>query len=163
LVVESEFEGSMQHVLWQKTAGVISNMTSCADGLNGGERALLNLHSPSIIQYMSSVRVYNSGTTGNRAVLDVYNATSGEIVGTWTSDVLEAGAAVEIFASDLVADFENELDSTNAVTGVAGAPPSHLNVELQDGFNGHLQHTVRNTAADVLTDMSAKCALGSAG
>ena len=163
LVVESEFEGSMQHVLWQKTAGVISNMTSCADGLNGGERALLNVHSPSIIQYMSSVRVYNSGTTGNRAVLDVYNATSGEIVGTWTSNVLEAGAAVEIFASDLVADFENELDSTNAVTGVGGAPPTNLNVELQDGFNGHLQHTVRNTAADVLTDMSAKCALGSAG
>ena len=90
-------------------------------------------------------------------------ATSGEIVGTWTSDVLEAGAAVEIFTSDLVADFESELDGTNAVAGVLGASPTYLNVELQDGFNGHLQHTVRNMAEDVLTDMSAKCALGSAG
>lgn len=164
LVVESEFEGSMQHVLWQRSAGVLSNMTSCADGVNGGERSLLNLHSPSIIQYPSSVRIYNSGTTGNRAVLDVYNASTGELVGTWTSATLDAGAATEVFVSEIFDDFETDPDGTNAATDAAGDDlPTHLNVELRDGFTGHLQHAVRNAISNVLTDMSAKCALGEAG
>lgn len=162
LVVESEFEGSMQHVLWQRTAGVITNMTSCADGVDGGERALLNVHSPNVIQYPSSIRIYNSGTTGSRAVLDIYNASSGDLIGTWTSNELEAGAALEVLVSDLVDDFEEDPDGANADTDVERDLPTHLNVELQDGFSGHLQHTVRNTAAQVLTDMSAKCALGAA-
>ena len=48
------------------------------------------------------------------------------------------------------------LDSAQAL----GVIPVHLNVELAEGFNGYLQHTIRNMSADVLTDMSAKCALG---
>ena len=163
LVVETEFRGSMQHVLWQRTAGVLSNMTSCADGVGGGERTLLNVHSPSVAQYPSSVRVYNSGTTGERANLDVFNATSGERLGTWTSDIIEAGAALEISTNEIIADFETDPIATDALTDEAIDLPTHLNIEMQDNFVGHLQHTVHNVTADVLTDLSAKCSLGTSG
>ncbi len=92
LVVESGFDGSMQHVLWQRTAGVLTNMTSCPDGVSGGERSLLNVHSPSILQYPSAVRVYNDSASSRTGVLDVYNATTGELIGQWMSPPIEAGA-----------------------------------------------------------------------
>ena len=160
LVVEAEFRGSMQHVLWQRSAGVLSNMTSCADGIVGGERALFNVHSSLIPEYPSSIRIYNSGTTRSRATLNVYGSTSGEDLGTWTSDIIEAGAAVEVSVDDISADFEYAPVTDNILADAVNTLPSHLNIEMRDGFTGHLQHTVRNVAANVLTDMSAKCALG---
>ena len=161
LVVEAEFDGSMQHVLWQRSAGVISNMTSCADGVAGGERSLFNVHSPNVIQYPSSVRIYNSGTTGDSASLDIYNASTGEELGTWESGTIEAGAAIEVTTADIANDLDLQSPDANTVTDAAGNLPTHLNIEMRDGFTGHLQHTVRNTIANVLTDMSAKCDLGS--
>ena len=161
LVVEAEFDGSMQHVLWQRSAGVISNMTSCADGVAGGERSLFNVHSPNVVQYPSSVRIYNNGTTGDSAILDIYSATTGEDLGTWQSGTIEAGAAIEVTMAEIVTDLDLQSSGANTVTDAADSLPSHLNVEMRDGFTGHLQHTVRNTASNVLTDMSAKCDLGS--
>lgn len=158
LVVESDFEGSMQHILWQRTAGVISNMTSCADGLSGGERSLVNVHSPSLVSYPSSVRIYNSGSTRDEAVLTIYNSNTGEEVTQWTSPTIEVGAALEVSVADLVQDAMSADDLSAG--DVSSALPSHLNVEMENGFTGHLQHTVRNTPAGVLTDMSAKCTLG---
>jgi subtilisin family serine protease len=152
LVVESGFEGSMQHILWQQTAGVLSNMTSCTDGVQGGERTLLNVHSPGIVQYRSSVRIYNSGALNARPDLDIYNATTGELLGRWTAPQIDAGAAYETTMAEVLSDLDSEQP--------LGAIPVHLNVELAEGFNGYLQHTIRNMPADVLTDMSAKCTLG---
>lgn len=154
LVVESDFEGSMQHILWQRTAGVISNMTSCEDGVSAAGDSLFNVHSPSLVSYPSSIRIYNAGSTGDRVTLTVYNATTGEELTDWTSSRIEPGAAIEVTIPEIVSeDFatEEELDLL----------PVHLNVEMEDdGFTGHLQHTVRNTPAGVLTDMSARCQLG---
>ena len=160
LVVEAEFDGSMQHVMWQRSTGVLSNMTSCADGVAGGEQSLFNVHSPNVVQYPSSVRIYNNGPTGDSADLDIYNANTGEHLGTWRSGTIEAGAAIEVTMADIVHDLDLQSDGTNAVTDAAGNLPAHLNIEMQDGFTGHLQHTVRNNIASVLTDMSAKCDLG---
>lgn len=160
LVVEADFDGSMQHVLWQRTAGVISNMTSCADGVSGGERSLFNIHSPSFVQYPSSVRIYNAGSAGDQAVLSVYNANTGEEIVQWSSPVIEAGAALEVSVAKLV---ENFTDADLSQDNAAAVLPAHLNVEMDDGFNGHLQHTIHNTAAGVLTDMSAQCRLGGNG
>lgn len=160
LVVESGFDGSMQHVLWQRTAGVISNMTSCADGVSGGERSLFNVHSPSFVQYPSSVRIYNAGSTGDQATLSVYNANTGEEVVQWTSPVIESGAAMEVTVAQLVEEFASTDPSEDNAADIL---PVHLNIEMDDGFNGHLQHTIHNTSAGVLTDMSAQCRLGGNG
>lgn len=159
LLVESNFDGSMQHVLWQRTAGVLSNMTSCPDGLSGGERTLLNVHSPSILQYPSAIRVYNDSASTLSSVLDIFNATTGESIGQWTSPLIEAGAAYEASLSEIISDIE----TADAVTDLVDSLPGHLNVELSSDFNGYLQHTIRNNRSDVLTDMSAKCALGNNG
>lgn len=159
LVVESGFDGSMQHVLWQRTAGVLSNMTSCPDGVSGGERMLLNVHSPSILQYPSAIRVYNDSASTRSGVLDIFNATTGESIGQWTTPPIEAGAAYEASLSEIISDIE----AADAVTDLADSLPGHLNVELSSDFNGYLQHTIRNNRSDVLTDMSAKCALGNNG
>lgn len=156
LVVESEFDGSMQHILWQRTAGVISNMTSCADGVSGAEDSLFNLHSPAFVQYPSSIRIYNAGSVSDQATLAIFNANTGEEVAQWTSPDIEVGAAFEITVTDIL---NEKLLSESEVEAL----PAHLNVQMEDGFTGHLQHTVRNTAAGVLTDMSAKCTLGSDG
>ncbi|NKB43780.1 MAG: hypothetical protein GKS03_05825 [Alphaproteobacteria bacterium] len=52
------------------------------------------------------------------------------------------------------------IETADGTTDLANALPGHLNVELASDFNGYLQHTIRNTRSEVLTDMSAKCALG---
>jgi subtilisin len=156
LVVESGFDGSMQHVLWQQTAGVLSNMTSCSDGVTGGERSLLNVHNPSILQYPSSVRVYNDGAATSSAALEVFNATTGESVGQWVSPSIEAGAAYEASMAEIIDGIELAEGSLVVLDDL----PVHLNVELASDFNGYLQHTIRNARSAVLTDMSAKCALG---
>ena len=156
LVVESGFDGSMQHVLWQRTAGVLSNMTSCPDGVSGGERTLLNVHSPNILQYPSAVRVYNDSASASSGVLEIFNATTGEAVGQWTSPPIEAGAAYEVSLSEIITDIETGGETND----IADSLPAHLNVELSSDFNGYLQHTILNRRSEVLTDMSAKCALG---
>lgn len=156
LVVESAFDGSMQHVLWQQSAGVLSNMTSCSDGVTGGERTLLNVHSPAILQYPSSVRVYNDGASTSSAIIDVYSSTTGDSVGQWTSPEIEAGAAYEASVAEIIDDIQFSDQDSNVTEDL----PVHLNVELASDFNGYLQHTIRNARSAVLTDMSAKCTLG---
>ncbi len=158
LVIESGFEGSLQHVLWQRRAGVLSNMTSCTDGIGDEARTLLNVHMPSITQYPSFVRIFNSGTIENQASLDIYDANSGEYLGMWTSPVIAVGATYEATTAEiveklLVADDINSDDTESA-------EPIHVNIELTSSFTGYLQHAVMNRASDVLTDMSAKCDLG---
>lgn len=194
LVIESGFDGTVQHVLWQRNAGILSNMTSCADGIDSGERVLLNVHSPSVTQYPSFVRIYNDGTIADQANIDVYDATTGEYAGMWTSPSIEVGASYEATVAEMIADLfiapepdpesdpepdpesdapagsgENEDTPTNVSTDAGddtsagdAVPlvPVHLNIELAAGFDGYLQHAVYNTAADVLTDLSAKCDLG---
>ncbi|MFL2769886.1 MAG: S8 family peptidase [Rhodospirillaceae bacterium] len=159
LSVESDFKGSMQHVLWQEIAGVISNMTSCADGAEDGKRALFNVHGPAIQKYPSLVRLYNDGTELNRAFLDIFNAASGQLIGKWTSNQLEAGAALEISMIDLLDQLNNDLESSDTTSNDDSTLPTHFNVELHDGFKGQLQHVVRNIEAQVLTDMSTNCTL----
>jgi hypothetical protein len=88
-------------------------------------------------------------------VLDVYSASTGEVVGQWTSPLIEAGAALEVAMSDIIGD----VDTVEPILDL----PGHLNVELDSAFNGYLQHIIRNATSDVLTDMSAKCALGGNG
>lgn len=186
LVVESDFDGTVQHVLWQRRAGILSNMTSCADGIDSGDRVLLNIHSPSISQYPSFVRIYNDGTVADRANIDVYDATTGDYAGMWTSPSIDVGAAYEATVDEIIADLfvapepdtesdapedsGADTDTGNATTtdgsgdtssgDAVSLVPVHLNIELAAGFDGYLQHAVYNTAADVLTDLSSKCDLG---
>ena len=159
LVVESDFDGAMQHVLWQQAAGVLSNMTSCSDGISGGERLLLNVHNASILEYPSSVRVYNDGSAISTAIIEVFNATTGESVGQWVSPPIEAGAAYEASMTEVI----NGIELVEGSLVVLDDLPVHLNVELSRDFNGYLQHTIHNAGSAVLTDMSAKCLLGNNG
>lgn len=158
LVIESGFDGSLQHVLWQRRAGVLSNMTSCTDGIGDETRTLLNVHMPSITQYPSFVRIYNSGTVDNHANLDIYDSSTGEYAGMWTSPSIAVGATYEASTAEIVeklfVETDVEADEDASVT------PVHINIELTSSFTGYMQHAVMNRASDVLTDMSAKCDLG---
>jgi len=148
--VTSAFNGFMQHVLWQSGTGVITNMSSCAGGPAVDTRVLLNVHTSSIANYPSVIRIYNSGTAA-AAEITLYHSVDGREFGRWVSPVISLGAAIEI----AVADLEAELVSADN-EGELGA---HLNVVLESTYDGHVQHIVRNELTGVLTDMSAKCGL----
>jgi subtilisin family serine protease len=158
MVIESDFDGSLQQVLWQRRAGVLSNLTSCDDGIDGNVRALINVHTPSIIQYPSFVRIYNSGTIDNHANLDVYVSNTGEYLGMWTSPVIAVGATYEAPTSEIVEKLFAEEDAVESES--VSAAPIHVNIELTSSFSGYLQHAVMNSSSAVLTDMSAQCELG---
>jgi len=148
--VTNAFNGFMQHVLWQPSAGVITNMSSCAGGPAVDTRVLLNVHTSSITNYPSVIRIYNNGTAA-AAEMTLYHSLDGQQFGRWVSPVILSGAAIEI----AVADLEAELMSTENEADLG----AHLNIVLDAGYDGHIQHIVRNELNGVLTDMSSKCDL----
>jgi hypothetical protein len=105
------------------------------------------------------VRVYNDGSAISTAIIEVFNATTGESVGQWVSPPIEAGAAYEASMTEVI----NGIELVEGSLVVLDDLPVHLNVELSRDFNGYLQHTIHNAGSAVLTDMSAKCLLGNNG
>jgi subtilisin family serine protease len=153
--VESTVPGYMQHIVWARGAGVLTNLTACADGLSDDGRTLLNVHSRAVDGYPSRLRIANTGTAAESAVLTFFNSANGKQIGTYTTSAIPPNGSLEVTLARIEAAVPGLQDST--VTG------SNLvyqyNVRL-DGLTGYAQHIVENTRTGVLLDLSPKCDLG---
>jgi subtilisin family serine protease len=153
--VESTVPGYMQHIVWARGAGVLTNLSACADGLSNDTRTLLNVHSRQVDGYPSRIRIANTGAASEPAVLTFFNAANGKLLGSYTTAAIPPNGSLEI----AVARIEEALPALQDPTVTGSNLTYQYNVRL-DGLTGYLQHVVENTRTGVLLDLSPKCDLG---
>jgi len=152
LEIESAFTGYMQHVVWTRSPGVFANLSSCESGYSDNTTSVLNMHASTIADYASRLRIVNTGSTPDVATLVLFNASTGEQLGSWVSPTITAGGSYEITGAEL----ENQsLALRNAVTDGL----SQYNIRM-DNLAGYLQHVIQNTDIGAVIDMTPKCDLG---
>ncbi len=150
LYVTSTFSGFVQHVLWNQAGASLTNVSGCQNGLSNSVTHMGNIHTSLINGYPSFIIVHNSGETAANPDLSVYDARDGDFIGSFNlTDSIPAHTTVQVFMSDIVEFFGSEPE----------AGQNHVNVVLDSGFDGFMQHVVDNEGSGVLTNMSAKCAL----
>lgn len=154
LELESSFSGFLQHVVWSRGSGVFANLSSCAAGFSQDVSFASNVHSSTIGGYISHLRIVNSGTTTDQATLVIYNSTTGEEVGSWTSPNISSGASFEVTGPSL------EAQTPDLETAVSDGMLQY-NVRLEN-LTGYVQHVMENVSIGALIDMSPKCDLGAA-
>jgi hypothetical protein len=152
LEIESSFPGFMQHIVWARGAGALTNLSACADGLAQDNGVLLNVHTSALAEYPSRIRIANTGAVADRAQLDVYAANTGRLIGSWTSAEIPPGGSLEVNVAQVETGLTALADATR--DGL-----SQVNVKLSR-LTGYLQHVVQNTRSGLLLDMSPKCDLG---
>ena len=152
LEVSGTFPGYLQHVIWARNSGVFANLSSCASGVAADASLLINVHSSLNTNYLSRVRIVNTGTTTDHAVLSFYNVTTGALVATWTSPDIAPNAAYEV----KTATFEAQSSALNAAVALG---LQQYSVRMSN-LTGYLQHAVENVLVNALVDMSSKCDLG---
>jgi subtilisin family serine protease len=151
LELTSTFPGYLQHVLLAR-AGIFANLSSCAGGFTEDSSVALNVHSSALLNYNSRLRIVNTSTVNDYAVLKIYNNDTGAEIAQWKSPDIAAGATLEITSLQL----EAQVDALRPATINS---LMQYNVRLAN-LNGYLQHLVENSAAGALLDMSSKCDLG---
>lgn len=149
LGLASQFQGYFQHVLWRAADGTLTNLSTCRTGVGIFRKQLAGVHSSRLTGYESSVIVSNARPLAASVVLGLYDARDGTKLGTAALPVLAANGERSYAVSQL-----------EALAGVTpGSNVLHYVIKAEGTFWGHLQHTVFNQAAGVLTDMTTACAL----
>ena len=150
-LVEAQFDGLLQHVLFRPADGTLTNLSSCNASVGANATRLTNVHT-SILDngYPSSVAIANTGSTAAAATLAIFNAATGARLGTYTSPSIPSGGQVVITVSSI----ETQAGLT------PGSGQFHYVVSIEGSFRGFLQHLVNNQRAGVITDMTTSCELG---
>lgn len=154
LGLTATFNGFAQQVVWSAASGSLTNLSSCGPAVAADGAQVANVHTSLLPNYVSAVVLYNTGLAARAATLTIRDARSGQVLGTWTSPAVAAGAASRSFSAT-----EILRDARIAV----GDSLYHVNLALDAAFTGHLQHLSTDVAAARTTDMSAKCVLTAGG
>jgi hypothetical protein len=149
--LEATFPAYVQYLLWAQNPGVFANLTSCNAGAAADGGLAINVHASTIPQYVSRLRVTNTGPVAAPATLVFTDSATGYRVGSWTSQAIPSQASIEM----TVGEIENAAEAIRTATA---AGTSQYNVTLES-LTGYLQHVIENQRIGALTDMSAKCAV----
>ena len=98
----------------------------------------------------SFLRFFNVGTAGANAVVTLYNATTGQSVGKWTSPIVLPGTAPQYSIADIEAGL-----------GMAptAARPDYYSLAIESVMNGYFQHVLWRSSDGTLTNLST-CGTG---
>ncbi len=153
LSVRPTFVGAVQNVLWNKSEGSLTNLSTC-DNPAGSRTALMNVHS-SLMEaaYPSAVIVHSTSASNLALNLGIYDAASGRKLGTYATGPIPPNGQI--------------LMSMPAIEAAAAISPGsvfHYNVRsesggVETGFEGYLQLLLNNKNANIVTDMTASCVL----
>ncbi len=147
-VVDSDFDGFVQHVLWNPGGASLTNVTSCLNGVTDKQTTLINMHTERVAAgYPSYIFIHNGGNDLADAEFDVYEATNGSYIGGVIAPEVFPTTTAIYRAQDFLDVLEYSPDEDDY----------HVNVVLQSGFTGSVAHIVDNTGAGVVTNMSDKC------
>ena len=145
--IASDFQGFVQSVVWNQVGQSLTNISGCSNGLADNVSNLINVHTTNITQYPSAILVHNLSNKASDAVIGVYDANKGDRLGGIVVPAI-APSAVATFGA---ADIERVLQYTPA------ADHYHYNLVIENDFYGYAQHIVNNSAAGLVTNMTAKC------
>lgn len=149
LAIRSSFGGYFQHVLWQPTLTLLSNLSTCDDVATSSARRLMAVHSSRLSMLPGTLVIQNAAATAQNIALGIYDARTGNRLGTFSTGTLAPSA--------------QRIVSVSEVEAAAGITPSstmyHYVVVLDSGSNVTLQHVVANTVNGAVADMSKLCAM----
>lgn len=148
--VTTQFNGAFQHVLYQPSAGALSNLTSCDAATPDATSRLMDVHS-SLLDgtFPSAVMIYNAGQAAAAATIGVYDADSGVKIGMYKSPIVQPSGQVVI----QVATIEKDMNAA------PGPNLSHYNLTLEGEFAGNLRHLLTNVRPAIITDVTTACVL----
>lgn len=149
----SSMTGYLQHVLYRRNDGTLTNLSTCDLNVTANATQVANVHS-TLLDYgfPSTIAITNTGSGSNSSTtsvtIGVYDSTTGTKLGTYTTTVPFFGQKLATVAS-----IESQL----------GIKPTsvqyHYTMKIENSFAGHLQHLVNNLSVGVITDMTTQCSL----
>ncbi|MBL8644038.1 MAG: hypothetical protein JNK21_08885 [Rhodospirillaceae bacterium] len=146
--VENTFRGTLQHLVNNIQAGVITDMTTtCAFGTVAAAPSTVAIRQPGPIfssspgTSQSFLRFYNTGTTAGTVNVSLSNPSSGTVMGDWTSPTIQPGASAQY-------------QITTPETTVTGTKPQFYSASLQAQMSGYFQHVLYRPADGTLTNLS---------
>ncbi|MBL8643504.1 MAG: VCBS repeat-containing protein [Rhodospirillaceae bacterium] len=150
MTISGSMSGYFQHVLWRPADGTLTNLSTCGSGITTNGGRLINVHSTLLDDgYPSSVVVVNTGATAMTVQLGVFDATTGERLGAYTTPAIAANS--------------QQIIPIAAIQTGAGVTPTsaqfHYVIKAESGLTGYLQHLVNNKSTGVITDMTTVCRL----
>ncbi len=148
--IETTMQGTVQHVLWNSSAGALTNLSTCSTGATINRTQVNNVHS-SLLQadYPSTVIVTNTAAAESPVQLGVFDATSGARLGTYVTATVPANGQLSIAVPTIEAGAR--------ITPAAGA--NHYNLKAEGSFTGYLQHVVNSKLAGLSADLTTVCPL----
>lgn len=148
--VETQIDGTLQNLLVRTTDGSVTNASTCnaAVGANGARVANVRA-SASDARSLSWIVIANAGGASATATLGVFDAATGNRLGTYTSAPIAAGGQLLVTAAGLESGAGLE----------AGGSSARYVIALEGTFRGFLQHLVDNQSVGILSEMTATCQL----
>jgi hypothetical protein len=149
LKVENDFQGTLQQVVANQGAGLVTDMTAvCA--LNSAEAAGqatsdIGVVFPASADFESVVRIYNPSPRTAPVHVDIFDAISGSRMRHWDSVNIGPNSARTFAIGDILTASDNT--------------PPFLRLAIQSEFAGLVQHVVRHKGRGTSTNLST-CGAG---
>ena len=146
--IQGAFTGFLQHLVTNKQAGVITDMTTVCSFGTVSTTPSATPRVPSVFSttqgtIQSFIRLYNTGTAAGTAKLNLLSDTSGTSLAQWTSPSIQAGASRQF-----------SIDEIEKGTGTTFTKPSTYTISIQPSMSGYVQHVLYRPADGTLTDAS---------
>ncbi len=147
--VTPQINGAFQHILYQPSAGALTNLTSC-DTTPDETIRLMDVHSSLLDRdFPSAVMVYNGGPVAAAAQIGVYDADTGAKVASYTSPTLPPSGQIVVAVAAI-----------EAATRISPGPDTpRYNLAVEGDFRGTLRHLLTNRRPAIMTDVTTACVL----
>lgn len=153
---ETTASGYLQHILFDRAAGAITNASSCDTAVTGNPIALPYVYSASFSDFPSTVLFNNALSTPSYVSATAYAADTGAGLGGYApsgpnNTALPAMTSTRMPFADLQARWAYAATPENSRATLRSS-------EIRLGA-GYLQHILESRRAGVLSDMNTACAL----
>jgi len=152
------FRHYYQHIITNKTPGVVSDMTAMCD-LGGRTTATANadlrvggVYSSLQEPQKSVLRFYNAGTTAGTVSVKIYGRLDDQPLGSWTSPIIAAGAMGEYPISTIETQLTLHRKDSYIPSSLAKEP--YYGLSIKTDLEGYFQHVLRKDATSTTSNVS---------
>lgn len=143
------FTGFLEHLVNNLSAHVITDMTTVCSLTGDPASRIASTITPALIfstaqtTSQSFLRLYNTGTTAGTATVALYDSSTGQSLGLWTSESIPGGAEQQFAISQI-----------ESVLPAGATKPAYYSISVEAKFSGFLQHVLWNSGNGTLTNLS---------
>ena len=149
LSIRPTFNGYFQHVVFQIPQQSVQNWSVCDTGTVTSPTVLPSIGSTSLAAFPGSFGIHNTGTSNITVALGIYDAETGNRLGTYTSPTIAANSEAMLHVSDM---------ETAAHVKPAASTYRYV-LKADSAFTGYLVGYSTNGASGVVTDATSMCTL----